>query len=205
MIGFSVAALLGYAIVDYKFDLSLGIEILVVGSSGLFGSILSSSVTYCGMFLTGLGTGFSLGCLVILIVSEITSFGSFAEPVLIILLMSIIFASLCLWWKRTFIILGTSMIGGTFIAGGLDYFIEDLLFVQYIQHIIYGMEYRKLCFFSWIVLSIFPVISIAGVFIQHFKTAKGHKPKTLNHEALAMNRLSQVSQQPTVSPHSSVL
>ena len=199
LLGFTIAGLVGYAIVEYKFDYSMGIQLLITGSIAIFVSIISSSVTYCGIFLTGLGTGFCFGCVVIVIITEIHTFGSFAEPILILIGLAIAFASVSLWWKRTFVILGTSVVGGAFVMGGMDYFVEGFLFAEHVQHIIYGKEFRKLCYFSWIVFSIFPVMAIAGVLIQHFKTAKrDNRPKSLSTQELAMNRLSETSHQSRV-------
>jgi hypothetical protein len=200
LLGFTIAGLVGYAIVEYKFDYSMGIQLLITGSIAIFVSIISSSVTYCGIFLTGLGTGFCFGCVVIVIITEIHTFGSFAEPILILIGLAIAFASVSLWWKRTFVILGTSVVGGAFVMGGMDYFVEGFLFAEHVQHIIYGKEFRKLCYFSWIVFCIFPVMAIAGVLIQHFKTAKrdNNRPKSLSTQELAMNRLSETSHQSRV-------
>ena len=199
MLGFTVAGLVGYAVVDYKFDYSLGIQLLITGSIALFVSILCSSVMYCGIFLTGLATGFCLGSVVIIIINEIHSFGSFAEAILILIGLAIAFASASLWWKRTFVILGTSVVGGAFVMGGVDYFVEEFLFVENVQHIIYGQKFRKLCYFSWVVFGIFPVVAVAGVLIQHFKTARLDKrPKSLSTQELAMNRFSETSQQSRV-------
>ena len=199
MLGFTVAGLVGYAIVDYKFDYSLGIQLLITGSIALFVSILCSSVMYCGIFLTGLATGFCLGSVVIIIINEIHSFGSFAEAILILIGLAIAFASASLWWKRTFVILGTSVVGGAFVMGGVDYFVEEFLFVENVQHIIYGQKFRKLCYFSWVVFGVFPVVAVAGVLIQHFKTARLDKrPKSLSTQELAMNRFSETSQQSRV-------
>ena len=154
---------------------------------------------YCGIFLTGLATGFCLGSVVIIIINEIHSFGSFAEAILILIGLAIAFASASLWWKRTFVILGTSVVGGAFVMGGVDYFVEEFLFVENVQHIIYGQKFRKLCYFSWVVFGIFPVVAVAGVLIQHFKTARLDKrPKSLSTQELAMNRFSETSQQSRV-------
>lgn len=199
LVGFTVAGLVGYAIVEYKFDYSIGIKLLITGSIALFISILCSSVMYCGIFLTGLSTGFCFGCVVIVIINEVHSFDSFAEAIIILIGVGTAFASASLWWKRTFIILDTSVVGGTFVMAGMDYFVEEFLFIKYVQHIIYGWQYRKLCYFSWIILCIFPVVAIAGLLIQHLKTARlNKKPKTLSSEALAMNRLSEASHQSRV-------
>ncbi|XP_028392176.1 transmembrane protein 198-B-like isoform X2 [Dendronephthya gigantea] len=192
LLGFTVAGLVGYAIVDYKFDYSIGIQLLITGSMALFVSILSSSIMYCGIFLAGLCTGFSFGSVIIIIINEIHTFGSFAEPILILVGISIAFASMSLWWKRTFVILDTSVVGGVFVMGGIDYFVEGFLFVEHVKHIIYGEKIRKLCFFSWIVFSIFPLVAIAGLLIQHFKTAKRiERPKSMSNQDMPMNRMSQ--------------
>lgn len=196
LLGFTIAGLVGYAIVEYKFDYSMAIQLLITGSMALFVSILCSSVLYCGIFLTGLCTGFSIGCITILIIAEVHSFSSFAEPVFILLGVALAFASATLWWKRVFIIVGTSVAGGAFVMGGIDYFIEGFLFTEYIQHIMYNQKFRKLCYFSWIVFAVFPAVSVIGVLVQYFKTAKLQKnPTSLSHEALAMNRMSTTSQQ----------
>ena len=200
MLGFTIAGLVGYAIVEYKFNYSIGIQLLITGSIAIFVSILCSSIMYCGIFLTGLSTGFCFGCVVIIVITEIHSFNSFAEPILILIGLGIVFAGASLWWKRTFIILGTSVVGGAFVMGGLDYFVEGFLFVENVQHIIYGQKFRRLCYFSWIVFSVFPILAIAGVAIQHFKTAAkpNNRPKSLSSQELAMNRLSEFSHQSRV-------
>ena len=197
LLGFTVAGLVGYAIVEFKFDYNLGIKLLITGAMALFVSILCSTVVYCGVFLTGLSSGFCIGCIVIVIIAEFHTFGSFAEPVLILLGLAIAFASVTLWWTRVFVILGTSVAGGAFIMGGIDYFVEGFLFTEHVQHIIYNKHFRRICYFSWIVFAVFPVMALIGGFVQHFKTAKLEgrpKGKTMSHQALAMNRLSAVSQ-----------
>ena len=151
---------------------------------------------YCGTFLTGLCAGFCFGSVVVVIITEVHTFGSFAEPILILVGVSIAFASVSLWWKRTFVILDTSVVGGAFVMGGIDYFVEGFLFVEHVKHIIYGEKLRKLCYFSWIVFCIFPLVAVAGLLIQHLKTAKRiRRPKSVSNQELPVNRTSGVPQQ----------
>lgn len=199
LLGFTIAGLVGYAIVEYRFEYSLSIQLLITGAIALFVSILCSSILYCGLFLTGLSSGFCIGSIVIVVISEVHAFGSFSEPVLILLGLAIAFASATVWWKRTFVIIGTSITGGAFIMGGIDYFVEGLLFTEYVQHIIYHKEFRRLCSFSWIVFSVFPVMALFGLLVQYFKTAKLEaRPKSLSRQVLEMNNLSTTSQHPRV-------
>ena len=69
--------------------------------------------------------------------------------------------------------LTTSLIGGAGLAVSLDYFIERLKMTNWIWAHVKGRQEVEFCWYSWLLLSLWPALFILGIFIQHFLTSKG--------------------------------
>ena len=70
-------------------------------------------------------------------------------------------------------ILGTSIYGGAIFAGALDYFVEKLLMVHWVWDRITLRQRMQPCWFSWIILSIWPSMVLFGLITQCAITGRG--------------------------------
>lgn len=70
-------------------------------------------------------------------------------------------------------VLGTSVYGGAIMAGALDYFIEKLLMVHWVWDRVALRKSIQPCWFSWIVLSVWPAMVVFGLITQFAITGRG--------------------------------
>lgn len=76
-------------------------------------------------------------------------------------------ANVC--WPRLSVVT-TSLIGGAGIAIAFDYFVEKLRMAAWVGQLVKeeGMDF---CWFSWLLLMVWPVLLIVGVIVQSTLTA----------------------------------
>lgn len=70
-------------------------------------------------------------------------------------------------------VLGTSVYGGAILAGAIDYFVEKLMMVKWVWDRITLRQSSQPCWFSWIILSIWPGMVVFGLITQFAITGRG--------------------------------
>ena len=173
--GFAGAGLLTYVICLIKSSLALHYVLLITAAVGTFAGILCTTVKFVGLFTLGLSSGFCIAMGFLLGFVGVYQYHTIAVPFGVICGLAVVMAGATVWWKRVLLIISSSVFGGALIMGGVDYFIEDFWLLIYSYKKAYIMTvYGKPCVVSWIILSIWPVISIIGLLVQFLKT--GRKP-----------------------------
>ena len=129
-------------------------------------------VTYCGLFLGGFSFGFFIGVAIFITVETFYHVTIRWIPFGVLLGLSLIFALLTLRWQKGFFIVATSLIGAAMITGGVDYFIEEFVLINYIWQRIMAGEEKMECWVTWIILAICPILFILGNVVQFCKTGR---------------------------------
>lgn len=177
--GFSSAALLTYLICLERSSLELHYVLLITGALGVFGGILCTTVIFCGLFTSGIVAGFSVAITFLFGLASLGVYQSISVPIGVLIGISVVVAGANVWWKRVVLILTSSIYGGALIAGGVDYFVEDLRLLHHIWEKVLLFEITgRLCFFSWITFGVWPFMCLIGLLVQFLKTGKKpSKPK----------------------------
>ena len=129
-------------------------------------------VTYCGLFLGGFGLGFFIGVAIFFIVETFYHVTIKWIPFGVLLGLSLIFGLLTLRWQKGFFIVATSLIGAAMVTGGVDYFIEEFVLINYTWQRIMAGDLKIECWVTWIILAIWPVMFILGNVVQFCKTGR---------------------------------
>ncbi len=66
----------------------------------------------------------------------------------------------------------TSLIGGAMIAIAFDYFVEKLRMAKWVGQLVKNEE-AEFCWFSWLLLCLWPVLLVVGFVVQTTLTANG--------------------------------
>ena len=75
-------------------------------------------------------------------------------------------------------LLFTSIIGGAAITASFDYFVEKLKMVNWVWVHIKGKEEVEFCWFSWLILGVWPLLVVIGFIVQSLVTARGFSINT---------------------------
>lgn len=178
--GFSSAALLTYLICLIRSSLDIQYILLITAAVGIFAGILCTTVIFCGLFTSGIVAGFSLAMVFLLGFSSLYTYTTLSIPVGMVIGVPVLLAGASVWWKRVLLIVTSSIYGGALMIAGMDYFIENLRLLDYTWQKVFIKDLKGLkpCFFSWIVLGVWPLLVLIGLLVQFLKTAKKpRKPK----------------------------
>lgn len=192
--GFSSAALLTYKICLIRSTLHIQYILLITAAIGIFGGILCTTVIFCGLFSSGICAGVCLAMAFLFGFASLYQYTSITIPISVLIGVSMIMAGANVWWKRVLLIVTSSVYGGALITGGLDYFIEDLRLLNHIWQKVLILDITgRLCFFSWIILGVWPLVVLIGLLVQFLKTGK-KPPKPKKGENHRRNRSSRNDQ-----------
>jgi len=176
-LGFLFATFVTYIIGSNHADLPSWGLVAVAVAVGIFCGLLTMFVTYCGLFLGGFGLGFFIGMALFFIVETFYHVSIKWIPFGVLLGLSLIFSLLTLRWQKGFFIVATSIIGAALITGGVDYFIEEFVLINYAWQRIMAGDEKVDCWVSWVILAIWPVLFILGNVVQFCKTGKSYTHK----------------------------
>ena len=156
---------------------STTINLLIGVAGGLFVSLFTTTILYCGYFITGLFAGFSLGFGLLMAWTTYQFLYSVAIPCTVIAGVGLVQVFVTLWWRRVLLIISTSILGSTMFASGVDYFVENLFLLRYTEQRIFYSRVPSMCWYSYVILGLWPGMAIIGALIQLFWTGK-EKHKT---------------------------
>lgn len=159
-------------------NFSTVINILIAIASGLIASFFTTLLLYCGYFITGLFAGFTLGFLFLLIYTAFASLNSIALPCVIIASFGIVMTFMTMWWRHRMLIVSSCLFASAVMATSLDYFIEDLFILQYMEMKIFYNKVANLCWYSYVVFGLWPLFLIIGLLIQCLLTGKERQKET---------------------------
>lgn len=91
-------------------------------------------------------------------------------------------------WFSALTVLGTCVYGGALLATALDYFVEQLQMVRWLWDRVTLRHSGQPCWFSWLILSIWPGMLVFGFIIQFTITGRGiyHQKRKRNTLCLSI-------------------
>lgn len=148
-------------------------------SAGILFGLITMLVQYVGLFMTGFHTGLFGAVVGVVIAERCNQITNVWMTAAILLSSGLLFAILNLYWQKGLTILGTSIYGGAIISIALDYFVEKLQMLHWIWSRIALKEYFQPCWFSWLLLAVWPFVVLVGLIIQFSVTGIG-----IHHEEM---------------------
>ncbi|KAG7332574.1 hypothetical protein KOW79_004408 [Hemibagrus wyckioides] len=141
---------------------------------GLLGGLVSILVRCVGLFLTGLHLGLLLSITALLAAGH---YYPVLSPVWVpagtVLGIGIFFAVLTLCWQRSMTMLATATLGAAIVMTSVDYCMKTPMLVWRAHVRLQGNQEKVLCWYSWLMLGIWIVVTALGNLVQHKFTAKG--------------------------------
>ncbi|NWU45687.1 T198B protein, partial [Hylia prasina] len=156
---------------------------------GVLCGLVTMLVRSVGLFMVGLLLGLLLAVATLVVMEQFYHPPTVWIPIALLLGVGMLFAVLTLQWQRFFTTLSTAVFGSAIMTVTVDYFIELFLLVQYIYERIKVAPARPVCWYSWVILGIWPLLTTLGVLVQWKVTAEGyshtegHHPPPHQHKA----------------------
>ncbi|XP_077978071.1 transmembrane protein 198-like isoform X1 [Glandiceps talaboti] len=175
LVGFIFGSILVYAICQEEAVLNLAANAGISLAAGLLCGLITMLVQYVGLFMTGFHMGLFLAAAVLVAMEQFWHPTSIWIPIGILFGVGLLFALINLQWQKTCTILATSLIGGAMITTSADFFIEKFYMVQYVwDRFTAKPDSEPVCWFSWIILAVWPILFLFGVVIQFKITGKNY-------------------------------
>ncbi|XP_067842848.1 transmembrane protein 198-B [Heptranchias perlo] len=152
--------------VEASMGIGLGIGILC--------GLVTMLVRSVGLFMVGLLLGLLMAVAGLVTLEQFYHPRTVWVPIGLLLGAGMFFAVLTLQWQRLFTVLSTAAFGGAVITVTVDYFIELFLLVQYIYERVKVAPVQPVCWYSWVILGVWPVLTALGVLVQFKVTAEGY-------------------------------
>ncbi|XP_017274651.1 transmembrane protein 198 [Kryptolebias marmoratus] len=160
--------------VETKAGIGLGVGVL----SGL----MTMTVSTLGLLLSGLQLGSLVSVSLLVIIGQFYSLSPVWVPLCAILAASISTAVFMLQWQKLFSVIYTSVFGATVAMLCVDYLLGTFMLPDQVYDMFCQAAPRLLCWFNWAITGICPVLSITGVLVQWWLTAKGVSHTETAHE-----------------------
>ncbi|XP_077874200.1 transmembrane protein 198 isoform X1 [Ictidomys tridecemlineatus] len=154
-------------------QLSAGASAGIALGIGLLCGLVAMLVRSVGLFLVGLLLGLLLAAAALLGSAPYYQPGSVWGPLGLLLGGGLLCALLTLRWPRPLTTLATAVTGAALIATAADYFAELLLLGRYVVERLRAAPVPPLCWRSWALLALWPLLSLMGVLVQWRVTAEG--------------------------------
>lgn len=145
---------------------------VAVGAGVLFG-LITMLVQYVGLFMTGFHTGLLTGVIIVTVLDYFNRPSTVWITVGILIGCGLVLAVATLYWQKGLTIIGTSMYGGAIMAASSDYFIEKFIMMNWIWDKVKVTPSPMPCWFSWLILAIWPFMIVVGTATQFLITGKG--------------------------------
>ncbi|XP_065349863.1 transmembrane protein 198 isoform X2 [Cloeon dipterum] len=164
-------------------------------SAGLLFGLITMLVQYVGLFMTGFHTGLFLAFIGLAAADPFYRPASAWVTLAILLGGGLTLAVLNLACQKWLTILGTSLYGGAILAGALDYFVEKFFMVYWLWERVALKETEKVpCWFSWVILGIWPFMVTLGLVTQCAVTGRG----IYHQEMVPSKHVRNAGQQPRI-------
>lgn len=160
-------------------DTQLSVEASVgigLGIGTLCG-LVTMLVRSVGLFMVGLLLGLLVAVATLVGMEELSNSPprSVWVPLGVLLGLGMLFAVLTLQWQRFFTTVSTAVFGAAVITVALDYFVELFALVLYLyERVKAAPRGRPVCWITWVVLGVWPALTLLGVLIQWKVTAEGY-------------------------------
>nr|CAD7569533.1 unnamed protein product [Timema californicum] len=133
---------------------------VALGAGILFG-LITMLVQYVGLFMTGFHTGLFLGVISLAVAEHF-----YWQPSAVWMTVGVLLGG-------GLTVIGTSVYGGAIMAGALDYFVEKFLMVMWVWDRVALHKSSPPCWFSWLILSVWPFMIFVGLITQWAITGRG--------------------------------
>ena len=175
----AVGAFVTYTVCGFYTGLSFPGLLGVSSFIGVVFAVISVLVTTFGLFLSGFTMGFFTSLALVLTISPLVDIPSKWIPFGILLGLGLVCALLTLKFQKILAIASTAMFGGVLVSVAVDFYIEQFLLLTYSWKRIIVESEGKSCWFSWIILAIWPLLFVVGSIIQFRLTGRhvDHKGK----------------------------
>lgn len=147
-------------------QLSAGASAGIALGIGLLCGLVAMLVRSVGLFLVGLLLGLLLAAAALLGSAPYYQPGSVWGPLGLLLGGGLLCALLTLRWPRPLTTLSTAVTGAALIATAADYFAELLLLGRYVVERLRAAPVPHLCWRSWALLALWPLLSLMGILVQ---------------------------------------
>ncbi|XP_052004585.1 transmembrane protein 198-B-like [Xyrauchen texanus] len=157
-------------------DTQLSVEASVgigLGIGTLCG-LVTMLVRSVGLFMVGLLLGLLVALASLVVLEEFYHPRTVWLPLGVLLGSGMLFAVLTLQWQRCFTTLSTAVFGSAVVTVTVDYFVELFALTLYIYERVKVDPPRPVCWFTWVVMGVWPVLALLGVLIQWKVTAEGY-------------------------------
>lgn len=158
---------------------------------GLLCGLVTMLVRSVGLFMTGLLLGLLLALAALLVTHQFYTPTTVWVPLGVLLGTGMLFAVLTLQWQKFFTILSTAVFGAAIMTVCADYFVEMLALVTHVYECLRLTPGPPLCWYSWVILGIWPALSLIGVLVQckltgdNFSHTDGKNQISVNFESTA--------------------
>ncbi|KAL6115151.1 tmem198 [Pungitius sinensis] len=153
-------------------EASVGIGLGIGALCGLVTMLVRS----VGLFMVGLLLGLLVAVATLVGMEELSDSPprSVWVPLGVLLGLGMLFAVLALQWQRLFTTLSTAMFGAAVITVAVDYFVELFALVLYVFERLKAAPGKPVCWVTWVVLGVWPALTLLGVMVQWKVTAEGY-------------------------------
>ncbi|XP_077959397.1 transmembrane protein 198 [Gasterosteus aculeatus] len=153
-------------------EASVGIGLGIGALCGLVTMLVRS----VGLFMVGLLLGLLVAVATLVGMEELSDSPprSVWVPLGVLLGLGMLFAVLALQWQRLFTTLSTAMFGAAVITVAVDYFVELFALVLYMYERLKAAPGKPVCWVTWVVLGVWPALTLLGVMVQWKVTAEGY-------------------------------
>lgn len=178
--GFIFGGLVTYLICLEEQLLPFEGKIGVAVAAGILCGLITMLVQYVGIFMTGFHLGLLLG------VGALCIMEPFYHPTTkwicigILFGGGLLFALLGLYFQKSATILGTSIFGAALLVAAVDYFVEMFAMVLYVWQRVkaeHRVETEEECWYSWVMLGMWPATMLVGALAQWKITGRGVEHK----------------------------
>lgn len=170
--GLASISILTYMVLVTEARFSLLVNILISVATGLFASLFTLMLLYCGYFITGLFAGFCLGFVFLLVYTTFIPLNSVALPCVIVALFGLVQVFVTMWWRHRVYIVSCCLFASAVMASSIDYFIEDLFLYRYMEMKIFYNRVADLCWWSYLAFALWPLFFVIGLLVQCLVTGK---------------------------------
>lgn len=160
---------------EHILDTQLSVEVSAgIGLGiGLLCGLVTMLVRSVGLFMTGLLLGLLLALAALLVTQQFYTPTTVWVPLGAMLGAGMLFAVLTLQWQKVFTMISTAVFGAAIMTVCVDYFVEMLALATHVYDCLRLTPGPALCWYSWVILGIWPALSLIGVLVQWKLTEDG--------------------------------
>lgn len=173
MTGFIFGSLVTYLICLEENLLPIEGKIGVAIGAGVLCGLITMLVQYVGLFMTGFHLGLLLAVAGLVITEWFVHPSTKWVPIGAVFGTGLIFALLGLYFQKGLTMLATAMLGAALMSVAVDYFVEMFMMLDYVLDRLKAVESDAVCWFSWIILGLWPLMFLVGIVGQGMVTGKG--------------------------------